>query len=172
MADTLVLNSDGQPISLLPPSTINWREAVTYLWLDKVHVLEWYDDWIVRSESWETKVPAVIMMKQMLRRKRTPRFSRYNLYLRDMFTCQYCNSTYHTQQLNLTLDHVLPISKGGRTSWENIVAACKPCNSKKANHTDMKPIIVPYQPDYYELANKRKKLDFDIKHPSWEAFLK
>lgn len=170
MADTLVLNADGQPISLLPPSTINWREAVTYVWLDKVHVLEWYDDWVVRSWSWETRVPAVIMMKDMLRRKRVPRFSRYNLYLRDMFTCQYCEK--HFPQSILTMDHVLPQSKGGKTNWENIVAACRPCNSKKANHTDMKPKVMPYQPDYFELVAKRKQLDFDIRHPSWEAFLK
>lgn len=170
MADTLVLNADGQPISLLPPSTINWKEAVTYLWLEKVHVLEWYDDWIVRSESWETKVPAVVMMKDMLRRKRSPRFSRYNLYLRDMFTCQYCEKQF--PQSILTMDHVLPLSKGGKTVWDNIVTACNPCNGKKGNNENIRPKKLPYQPDYYELANKRKQIDFDIRHPSWEAFLK
>ncbi len=67
--DTLVLNADGQPISMLPPSTIQWKEAITYLWLDKVNVLEWYDDWVVHSERWETKVPAVIILsKEMARR--------------------------------------------------------------------------------------------------------
>lgn len=170
MADTLVLNSDGQPISLLPPSTINWKEAITYIWLDKVHVLEWYDDWIVRSSSWETKVPAVIMLKQMYRRKRNPRFSRYNVYLRDMFTCQYCTTQFPQSQL--TLDHVLPMSKGGKTTWDNIVTACYKCNNDKDSHTHIKPKNMPYQPDYYELANKRKQIDFDIRHPSWEAFLK
>lgn len=170
MADTLVLNADGQPISLLPPSTINWKEAITYLWLDKVHVLEWYDDWIVRSCSWETKVPAVIMLKEMHRRRRSPRFSRYNVHLRDMFTCQYC----HTQlpQSKLTMDHVLPLSKGGKTNWENIVSACMPCNGKKGNDENIRPKILPHQPEYFELVAKRRKLDFDIRHPSWEAFLK
>jgi len=56
MADTLVLNADGQPVSLLPPSTIQWKEAITYLWLDKVNVLEWYDDWVVSSASWVNTV--------------------------------------------------------------------------------------------------------------------
>lgn len=168
--DTLVLNADGQPISLLPPSTVNWKEAVTYVWLDKVNVLEWYDDWVVKSSSWETRVPAVIMMKEMYRRKRNPRFSRYNVYLRDMFTCQYCST--HNPQSKLTLDHVLPLSKGGRTEWTNIVAACGPCNAKKGNDERIRPKILPHQPDYYELVNKRKQLDFDIKHPSWEAWLK
>jgi 5-methylcytosine-specific restriction endonuclease McrA len=170
MADTLVLNADGQPVSMLPPSTVQWKEAITYLWLDKVHVLEWYDDWVVSSASWETRVPAVIMMKEMMRRKRMPRFSRYNLYLRDMFTCQYCNTPLTQQEL--TLDHVLPLSKGGKTTWENIVASCKPCNWSKGNDEHIKPKRMPYQPDYYELANNRKKMHFEIKHPSWVQFLK
>ena len=170
MSDTLVLNADGQPVSMLPPSTVQWKEAITYLWLDKVHVLEWYDDWVVSSASWETRVPAVMMLKEMQRRKRMPRFSRYNLYLRDMFTCQYCTTSF--PQNSLTLDHVLPLSKGGKTSWENIVASCGPCNSRKGNSTLMKPKRQPYRPDYYELANNRKKLHFEIKHPSWETFLK
>ena len=170
MADTLVLNSDGQPISLLPPSTINWKEAVTYIWLDKVHVLEWYDDWIVSSATWETRVPAIIMLKEMYRRKRNPRFSRYNLYLRDMFTCQYCIKPFPQSQL--TMDHVLPLSKGGKTNWENIVTACRPCNGKKGNDERIRPKAKPYQPDYYELANKRKQLEFEIRHPSWENWLK
>ena len=170
MADTLVLNADGQPISLLPPSTIQWKEAITYLWLDKVNVLEWYDDWIVRSSSWETKVPAVIMLKEMYRRRRTPRFSRYNLHLRDMFTCQYCLTQF--PQKDLTLDHVIPISRGGKTNWNNIVSACKPCNGHKGNSLTPKPKRAPYQPEYYELANNRKQLEFEIKHPSWEHWLK
>lgn len=169
MSDTLVLNADGQPVSMLPPSTVQWKEAITYLWLDKVHVLEWYDDWVVSSANWETRVPAVMMLKEMQRRKRMPRFSRYNLYLRDMFTCQYCNSQFTTAQL--TLDHVLPLSKGGKTTWENIVASCGPCNSRKGNSTNMKPKREPYQPDYYELANKRKQLQFEIRHPSWTTWL-
>ena len=170
MSDCLVLNADGQPVSMLPPSTIQWKEAITYLWLDKVHVLEWYDDWTVSSASWETRVPAVIMLKDMMRRKKMPRFSRYNLYLRDMFTCQYCS--IKLPQSQLTLDHVLPISHGGKTSWENIVAACGPCNSRKGNNRRILPKKEPHRPDYYELANNRKKLDFDIRHPSWATFLK
>lgn len=168
--DTLVLNADGQPVSMLPPSTIQWKEAITYLWLDKVHVLEWYDDWVVSSASWETRVPAVIMLKDMMKRKRKPRFSRYNVYLRDMFTCQFCLTQFPQSQL--TLDHVLPISKGGKTNWENIVAACGPCNSRKGNNEKIKPKTEPYHPDYFDLANKRKQMGFEMRHPSWETFLK
>ena len=170
MADTLVLNADGLPVSYLPLSTIQWKEAVTYLWLDKVTVLDWYDDWVVRSSSWETRVPAVIMLKDMMKRKKTPRFSKTNVFLRDLHHCQYCNTLFPKSVL--TMDHVLPISHGGKTSWENIVTACSPCNAKKGNDKRIKPKVSPYQPDYYELVNKRKQLEFDIRHPSWEVWLK
>ena len=169
MADTLVLNADGHPVSLLPPSTIQWKEAITYMWLDKVNVLEWYDDWIVSSARWETRVPAIIMLKQMYRRRSTPRFSKYNCHLRDKFVCQYCSNTFSKQ--DLTLDHVIPISLGGKTSWDNIVSACNPCNSTKGSKL-IKPKNAPYQPSYYELANNRKMIGFENKHPSWETFLK
>jgi len=167
--DVLVLNADAQPVSYLPLSVIQWKEAITYMWLDKCTVLEWYDDWVVSSPSWETKVPAVIMMKDMMRRKRTPRFTKNNLYLRDLYTCQYCN-TKHTRQ-ELTLDHVTPVSKGGKTNWLNIVAACKRCNSNKGSKTNIQPKIMPYKPTYYELVNKRKQLGVDLKHPAWEQFI-
>jgi len=169
LADTLLLNADAQPVSYLPISAIQWKEAITYLWLDKVHVLEWYDDWMVRSEKWETRVPAVMMLKEMQRRKSNPRFSKVNLYIRDVYTCQYCNTPYGKS--NLTLDHVLPLSKGGKTSWENIVAACGPCNHSKGDKKHMKPIKVPYAPDYYDLVNKRKQLDMNIQHSSWSSYL-
>jgi len=169
MADTLVLNADAQPVSYLPLSAIQWKEAITYLWLDKCHVLEWYDDWVVRSASWETKVPSVIILKDMMRRRRRPRFSKTNLYLRDLYTCQYCNSPF--TRTNLTLDHVIPLSLGGKTNWENIVAACRTCNSKKGNRTHMKPIKKPYQPDYYELVAKRKELGIDVRHQSWLTYI-
>ena len=169
MADTLLLNADAQPISYFPISAIQWKEAITYLWLDKVHVLEWYDDWMVRSEKWETRVPAGMMLKEMQRRRARPRFSKANLYIRDTYTCQYCNTPY--SKANLTLDHVIPLSKGGNTSWENIVAACGPCNHNKGDKTHMKPIKVPYAPDYYDLVNKRKQLDMNIQHHSWSSYL-
>jgi len=169
MSDVLVLNADGQPISFIPLSTIKWKEAVTYMWLDKVHVLDWYDDWMIRSPSWETKVPAVIMMKRMMRKKTKPRFSKTNLYIRDLYTCQYCFEKFERKYL--TLDHIIPISRGGKTNWENIVASCGPCNTKKSDK-----IIYPknkaFAPGYYELIRKRKQLEkFVIKHPSWEKFL-
>ena len=169
MSDVLVLNADAQPLSYLPLLAIQWKEAITYLWMDKVTVLDWYDDWIVSSPTWETRVPAVIMLKQQQRKRRKPRFSKVNLYIRDLYTCQYCDIQLIKKEL--TLDHVIPLSKGGRTSWENIVAACMPCNTRKGNKTAMKPKREPYAPDYYDLVNKRKQMDLKIKHPSWTNYI-
>lgn len=169
MSDVLVLNADAQPVSYLPLSAVRWKEAITYMFMDKVTVLDWYDDWIVRSPSWETRVPAVIMLKDFQRRRRTPRFSKTNLYIRDLYTCQYCLTPQPRNKL--TIDHVIPISLGGKTRWNNIVAACGPCNTAKGNKTRMKPNKMPYQPDYFELVNKRKQLDIDVRHPSWSNYL-
>ena len=110
------------------------KQSHTY-GLIKVVVLDWYDDWMVHSSSWETKVPAVVMLKEMQRRRGRPRFSKTNLYIRDLYTCQYCNTPYIRKEL--TMDHVLPLSRGGKTTWENMVAACGPCNTMKGNKTNM-----------------------------------
>ena len=168
MSDVLVLNADAQPVSYLPLSAVQWKEAITYMYLDKCDVLEWYEDWVVSSAKWETKVPAVILLKEYQRRRRMPRFSKNNLYIRDLYTCQYCDNP-HPRKL-LTMDHVRPLSMGGRTNWENIVASCGTCNIGKGNKIQA-PKIKPYRPDYWELVSKRKQLEFDIKHPVWNKYL-
>jgi len=166
--DTLLLNADASPLSVVPLSAVTWQEAIKYLCLDRVTVLEWYDDWIVRSSSWETKVPAVVMVKEYIKKSTHPNFSRFNVILRDEFKCQYCSKD--VSKASATLDHVIPQSMGGKTCWDNIVAACGPCNSRKGSKL-IKPVRVPRQPTYYELAAIRKKLPFEIRHPSWEDYL-
>ena len=169
MSDVLLLNADAQPTNYLPLSLISWKASITYLWTSKVTVLDWYDDWLVRSTTWETKVPAVVMLKKMQRRRAHSRFSKTNLFIRDLYTCQYCSKLYARR--DMTIDHVVPLSRGGKTTWDNVVAACVTCNSKKANKTDMKPKRAPYQPDYFDLVAKYKQLDFPNKHKSWSIYL-
>ena len=171
MSDVLILNADAQPVSYLPISVIQWKEAIKYIYHDKCDVLEWYDDWLVRSPSWETKVPAVIILREYIKHKSEVRFSKSNLYLRDRYTCLYCESRLTKD--NLTMDHVHPISKGGQTNWTNIVTACNDCNSRKGNKIgpQWKPIYKPYRPGYWELVRKRKQLPFNVKHPSWKKWI-
>lgn len=167
--DTLVLNSDGAPLSVLPLSAVRWQKAIHRMLLDRVIVLEWYDDWIVRSSSWETRVPAVIMVKEYVRKNTKPNFNRGNIALRDRYRCQYCEITLEKSEV--TLDHVIPVAKGGKTAWDNIVAACQTCNHSKGDRL-IKPNRAPYQPSYYELVAIHRELnDVKINHPSWDAYL-
>ena len=170
MSSTLLLNADMQPVSLLPLSVVEWQEAIRYMVLDKVKVLEWHEDWIVRSARWQTRVPAVIMLNQYQKPKHTMRLSKRNIFLRDAYTCQYCGAT--VTEVTATLDHVLPVSKGGKTTWENSATACKSCNYKKAAHVGkMKPKITPYKPTFWDLVSKRRDRGYHFHHPSWSNYL-
>lgn len=167
--DTLLLNTDGSPVSMLPLSTISWQEAIRFMVLDKVSVMDWHEDWIVHSSNWSTRVPSVIMLKEYQKKKGYVRYSKMNVFLRDEFVCQYC-ATKVTRK-TATLDHVLPISHGGKSTWENSTTACMPCNSGKGNNKHHVPKHKPHKPTYWELVEKRKKLDWDIQHPSWAQWL-
>ena len=170
MADTLLLNADAQPVSLLPLSVITWQDAIRYMVLDKVEVMEWHEDWTVRSANWETRVPAVIMLKEYQKPKNTMRLSKRNIFLRDEYVCQYCGTEVNDH--TATLDHVHPVSLGGKTTWENSTTACKPCNYQKAAHVGKhKPKNKPYKPHFWDLVEKRRKRGFHTQHPSWNYYL-
>jgi 5-methylcytosine-specific restriction endonuclease McrA len=169
VSDTLVLNADGMPVSVLPLSTITWQESIKYMVLEKADVLLWHDNWIVRSARWETQVPSVIMLREYMKIKNSIRFSRNNVYIRDNGQCQYCGS--HIERKDATLDHVTPIARGGKTTWENCTTACSPCNATKSDKSGWKPRLKPYKPDYYDLVNKRKKFPFQVRNQDWLQFI-
>jgi 5-methylcytosine-specific restriction endonuclease McrA len=85
-----------------------------------------------------------------------------------MYTCQYCGESFSGS--NLTIDHVVPRSMGGKTEWENCVTACWPCNHSKGSQL-IKPINKPYKPSYYQLANILKNSTIQIHHPSWADYI-
>lgn len=166
--EVLLLNADARPVSLMPLSTITWQQAITYLFQDKVVVLEFYDR-MVRSASWSTKMPSVVMLKEMFRRKPMAKFSRHNVFLRDLNQCQYCGEKFHPSEL--TLDHVRPQSLGGKTSWTNIVTSCSPCNVAKGNRLDVVPLNAPHHPSHFELAKKRKQMKIELADQRWKNYL-
>lgn len=166
---TLLLNADGIPVSYLPLSVLTWQESIKYMVLDKARVLESYDDWYVHSPSWTVKVPAVMMLIDYEKRKTTLRFSKQNIFLRDNFVCQYCGIDVNRK--TATLDHVQPISLGGKSIWENCVTACGRCNAQKGNRSDIKPKSKPVKPNYFALVEKRKQMSYDLKHPSWKEYM-
>jgi 5-methylcytosine-specific restriction endonuclease McrA len=169
MSDTLLLNADGAPVSFLPLSVINWQDAIKYMVLDKANVLAWHDNWIVRSARWETPVPSILMLREYMKPKTSIRFSKGNVFLRDNYTCAYCNAKL--EKKHCTLDHVLPTSKGGKTTFENTVTACGPCNANKGNNKKIVPKFKPHKPEFYELVNKRKQMPFQIRMPEWRDYL-
>lgn len=166
---TLVLNLDAQPLSLVPVSALRWEEAVKLLYLDRVDVLEYYDDWVIHSPSMEMNVPSVIMLREYVNLDKKVKFSRYNVLLRDLFTCQYCLKEFPPHLL--TIDHVLPRYEGGKTLWDNVVAACEHCNLKKAHYTEMVPAKRPERPSYWSMVNKRKNFPIRVPHYSWVHFI-
>ena len=171
MSDTLVLNADGMPLSIVPLSTLTWQEAIKLIFVDRVDVLEHYEDWKVNSPSVSFKVPSVVILRDYIRVDRSVKFSRQNLLLRDNYTCQYCDMNASHDHSLLTADHVIPRYHGGKTNWDNIVAACQSCNLEKAHFMKMKPKIPPRKPTYYELVNKARKFPIHIPHAIWADFL-
>src|SRR5438874_2571429 len=107
----LVLNADYRPLSYYPLSLWPWQEVIKAVFLDRVDVIATYDQ-VVHSPSFEMKLPSVVSLKHYVTQDRPPAFTRFNLFLRDSFTCQYCHAGE-----DLTFDHVIPRSRGGRTTW-------------------------------------------------------
>ena len=165
----LVLNADYRPLSYFPLSLWPWQDAIKAAFLDRVQIVAEYDT-LVHSPSVAMKLPSVVVLKDYVRPARYPAFTRFNLFLRDEFRCQYCGSTGE-----LTFDHVTPRSRGGRTTWENVVAACGCCNLKKGNLTlrqaGMHMARPARRPEAMELQNKGRKFPPNFLHESWMDFL-
>lgn len=155
----LLLNADFSPVSIYPLKTITWQDSVRGLFLDKLIKVADYDV-EVSSPSWKFRLPSVVALKKYQKVKHTVPFTRTNIWLRDMGRCVYCEANLTTAEL--TFDHVFPKSKGGDTSWENIVCSCTKCNLRKSNKTTreskMFPIVTPRKPTQYELAKSAKAL--------------
>jgi 5-methylcytosine-specific restriction endonuclease McrA len=168
----LVLNADYRPLSYFPLSLWSWQDAVKAIYREAVDVLSEYD-LSVRSPSCEMKLPSVVVLKEYIPSARQPAFTRFNVFLRDGFSCQYCGERKHTKEL--TFDHLIPRSRGGRTSWDNIVAACRPCNTKKGSRLmsecRMYPQLKPAQPSVFELQERGKQFPPNFLHESWGDFL-
>jgi 5-methylcytosine-specific restriction endonuclease McrA len=121
--------------------------------------------------TWQ--VPAVLRLRRMPRsNKRGVKFSRVNVYQRDRHKCQYCTRAFPIGELSY--DHVVPRSAGGRTCWENITTACRACNLRKGNKTcdeaGMWPVTAPYRPKSLPLLGP--VIDPTTAPEEWLAFLR
>lgn len=166
MKPALLLNASYEPLSI-----VDWRKAITLLWLGKAEMLEAHARKI-HSATRSFDLPSVLRLQ---RRVKIPshrvHFSRTNVYRRDNHRCQYCGERFNASEL--TFDHVVPRSRGGDTSWSNIVTSCQPCNRQKCSRTPseakMPLLSTPVEPRWWPFSAGAGNMD---DHPeSWRPYL-
>lgn len=169
-------------VGMRPLRVESWQRAICDLFLGKVEVVEWKyqaKDRTIQGASGQWPMPSIVRVLSQFKIDRVRvKFSRLNIYTRDKFTCQFCGRRFLSRDLKeLTLDHVMPRSRGGKTTWENTVAACVDCNMRKADRTPAEarmPLLhVPKKPAY--LPAMSVKMDTrnlpDEWKPYWTAVL-
>ncbi|MBB3710952.1 5-methylcytosine-specific restriction endonuclease McrA [Limimaricola variabilis] len=165
----LVLNADFRPLSYYPLSLWPWQEAIKAVFLDRVDIVAEYDA-VVHSPSTVIRIPSVVVLRDFVKPQKRVAFTRFNLFLRDGFCCQYCGA-----RGDLTFDHVIPRARGGVTSWENVVAACARCNlrkgSKSLRQSGLSLKRPPRRPGAEELRDSGRRFPPNHLHASWVDYL-
>lgn len=142
---TLLLDSSYFPVKI-----IHWQKAMVLLITGRAEVVLEYSDVAIRTVTRSFGLPKILKLNNRHQVDPIVRFTRLNVFLRDDYRCQYCRTEMQAKEL--TFDHVMPQSRGGKTTWENIVTACQPCNTKKANRTpeeaSMRLIKKPRRPNW------------------------
>ena len=165
----LVLNADYRPLSYYPLSVWCWQDTIKAVFLERVNIVSEYDR-VVHSPSLALRLPSVVSLKTYVKPARHPAFTRFNVFLRDRFTCQYCG-----ERDDLTFDHLVPRSKGGQTTWDNVVTACAPCNLKKggklSREANMLPEKRPLRPTVQQLHANGRMFPPNYLHQSWQDYL-
>ena len=166
---TLVLNADYTPLSYYPLSLWPWQTAIKAVFLERVDIVASYER-EVHSPSATMKLPSVIALRQFVKPSAWPAFTRFNLFLRDSFSCQYCGCRH-----DLTFDHVVPRAQGGRTTWENVATACAPCNLRKGGRTPRQARMAlahpPARPPSWALQENGRRFPPNYLHESWRDWL-
>ena len=168
----LVLNADFRLLSYYPLSLLSWQDTIKAVFLDRVNILAYYDR-TVASPSAQWQMPSVIALKEYYTPKTRPAFTRFNVFLRDNFTCQYTGRKVPVSEL--TFDHLIPRSRGGRTTWENIVTASREANMRKGSRLPqecrMHPMRKPFEPTSFELQEMGRKYPPRFLHETWNDYL-
>lgn len=163
----LVLNASFQPLSVYPLTIWDHEKVFRSVAAGKAVVVEEHDG-LLRSARASWRPPSVIALTKYVKTPEKVSFNRMNILARDEHKCQYCSRKLTLS--DLTFDHVVPRSRGGKTNFDNIVSACVPCNAKKANHTNIHPIRPPRTPTAREMVKLRPIRRSDI-HESWVNYL-
>lgn len=161
---TLLLDS-----TFFPVRVISWQKAIILLITGRAEVVDVYEDKQIRSVSQSFTLPKILRLYNKHKSKRNVKFSRNNVYLRDNYKCQYCYQKFPAS--NLTFDHVMPASRGGETSWKNVVTCCVSCNTKKAAKTPqeagMKLYKKPVMPDWSPQLCLKLKTNDPLEWTDW-----
>ena len=159
-ASILVLNMDYLPINVT-----TFKKAFKLVYKGKAEVVEDEGNVIVTSKKTFKKPSVIRLINYVVVPYRKIVLSRENIFKRDERRCAYCSSIK-----NLTIDHIIPKSKGGRNSWENLVTCCFPCNAKKGDRTpeqaNLKLNIKPVKPNPFYFIYKTHK-----NKNSWQPYL-
>jgi len=178
---TLLLNTDFRPICYYPLSLWNWQQ-VMFLMVkgittgeERMIIVEQYTeaDAIIHSAHDEFRIPSVVALKEFRPPQPKAAFKKSNVFLRDHFTCQYTGETLPAE--SLTYDHVIPKSRGGRTTWNNIVTCSRAINEFKDNRTPkeagLRLLSKPYEPSTFELFERGRRYRPKLWHKSWDTYL-
>ena len=170
--DVLILSQ-----SYFPLGRTTWQSAFSMVFTGRAEVVEEYGDREIRSASATYKMPSIIRFlskASSVIRNRGLKFNRRNVFYRDKGVCQYCEEK--VREDCFTLDHVVPKSLGGKTSWENIVTACAKCNYRKANRTpEQAGMRLPKNPSCPKTPTARSFWYmpwYDHMPDSWKLYLK
>ncbi len=158
----LVLNQNFEPLSVT-----RMRRAVILLWLGKAEIIEAFG-WQIHTPSTAFDSPSIIRLQSYIHLKRPAiPLTRKNIMKRDKYTCQYCGK----KGITMTCDHVIPKTRGGDDSWENLVCSCTYCNNRKGNRTlkeaEMKLRKIPKRPHYFFLYQN----PINIPDERWKSYL-
>jgi hypothetical protein len=130
MHNTTILNSNYTHLTV-----VSWKRGLRLLMAEKVVPIDFYDDYAIVSAGGEAfQIPKTVVLKKYVRLPdRMYRPNRRNIFLRDNYTCAYCQRQLIAEELSI--DHILPKSRGGKETWENLITSCKMCNCAKGDRT-------------------------------------
>ena len=162
----LVLNADFRPLSYYPLSLWAWQDSIKAVFLDRVNIVSNYDK-TVRSPSFEIRLPSVVSLKSYVKPSRHPAF-RFNVFLRDRFSCQYCGSA------RIGLRPSRPPLEGRHHDLENVVAACFNCNCARAICAPARPHVAgadALSTNSQRSAQNGRRFPPNYLHESWMDYL-
>mgnify|MGYP000508892215 CR=1 FL=1 len=175
----LELNADFRPLRYYPLSLMTWKDIMFLIvkgettGIERIQVLEEYDDVVVHTAHRDIKLPSVVAHKEYLKPPKQAAFNKFNVFLRDDFTCQYTGEKCRPE--DLSFDHVVPEGQGGKTTWDNIVTATTIVNQYKACRTPKEAGLHlrrnPTAPTYHELIERGKKYPPRYLHETWMDYL-